>query len=367
MNNDTGLNSTLFVPTEIFGISGNFLAIIIFFAGIVIAFTMYGIVKWLKKKADTTESRIDDIILASIGTPVIIAVLVISVFAALQVANLPPRLEGVVESNYFEAVYVIIGAWIVSGFVHNFISIYGSRLAGKAGSDIDERMVTIALTISKYVIWFVAFLLILLILDIDITAFLAGAGIVAIAIGLAAQDFLSNFLGGAVIAVDKPFELYDRIKIDQYIGDVMHVGSRSTRLKTLDNQIVTIPNSTITKSFVVNYSTPDTRMKIRVPIGVAYGTDVQQVKRILKDIAIELADRIPFILSVPEPVVYFLEFGESSLKFELDLWTSDVTKTWEVRDAVNTMIAERFTKEKIEIPFPRMDIRIRDSNNESDS
>ena len=211
MNNDTGLNSTLFVPTEIFGISGNFLAIIIFFAGIVIAFTMYGIVKWLKKKADTTESRIDDIILASIGTPVIIAVLVISVFAALQVANLPPRLEGVVESNYFEAVYVIIGAWIVSGFVHNFISIYGSRLAGKAGSDIDERMVTIALTISKYVIWFVAFLLILLVLDIDITAFLAGAGIVAIAIGLAAQDFLAD--SGANLVSSLPCSIDYRLRL----------------------------------------------------------------------------------------------------------------------------------------------------------
>jgi small-conductance mechanosensitive channel len=364
MNNATVPNTTLFVPTEIFGISGNFLALIIFLAGIIIAFLMYGIVKWLKKKADTTESRIDDIIIASIGTPAVIAVLVISVFAALQVASLPPRLEGVVESNYFDAVYVIIGAWIVSGFVHNFISIYGSSLAGKAGSDIDERMIAIALSISKYVIWFIAFLLILLVLDIDITAFLAGAGIVAIAIGLAAQDFLSNFLGGAVIAVDKPFELYDRIRIDQYMGDVMHVGSRSTRLKTLDNQIVTIPNSTITKSFVVNYSTPDASMKVRVPIGVAYGTDVHLVKRILMEIALELAEHVPYILSDPEPFVYFLEFGGAGLNFELDLWTSDVTKAWEVKDAVNMTIVDRFARERIEIPYPRMDVRIREADDE---
>ncbi len=365
MNNETGLNSTLFVPTEIFGISGNFLAIIIFLAGIVIAFTMYGIVKWLKKKVDTTESRIDDIILTSIGIPAVIAVLVISFFVSLQVANLPPQIQGVVESNYFEAVYVIIGAWVVSGFVHNFINIYGSHIARKAGGDIDGRMVTIALTISKYVIWFAAFLLILIVLDIDITAFLAGAGIVGIAIGLAAQDFLSNLLGGAVIAVDKPFELYDRITIDQYTGDVMHVGSRSTRLKTLDNQIVTIPNSTVTKSFVVNYSTMDSRRKIRIDVRVAYGTDVQRVKKILNDIVIELAERIPFILSDPEPEVYFLEFGESSLKFQLVLWSSDVRKSWEVTDAVNMMIVERFTQEEIEIPVPWMDVRIRDSNSKS--
>jgi small-conductance mechanosensitive channel len=359
MNNETVLNVTPIVPGEIFGISGNFLAILIVLAGFLIAFAMHFIVRWLKKKADATESRIDDIILSSIGTPAVIAVLVITIFTALQVATFPPGLEGVVESKYFEAVYVIIGAWIVSGFVHNLISIYGSQLAGKAGNDIDDRMIAIALAVSKYVIWFVAFLLILLILDIDITAFLAGAGIIAIAIGLAAQDFLSNFFGGAVIAVDKPFELYDRIKIDQYIGDVMHVGSRSTRLKTLDNQIVTIPNSTITKSFVVNYTMPDAMMKIRVPIGVAYGTDIPQVKRALTEIAGDLATSISYILASPEPVVYFLEFGESSLKFELVLWTNDVTKSWEVKDAVNMRIAERFAEEKIEIPFPQRDVHLK--------
>ena len=365
MSNETIPNVTPFVPTEIFGISGNFLAILILLAGIIVAFTMYGIVRWLKIKAGATESRIDDIIIASIGTPAVISVVVISVFAALQVATLPPRLEGMVESKYFEAVYVIIGAWIVSEFVHNCISIYGSRLVGKEENDIDERMIAIALAVSKYVIWFVAFLLILLILDIDITAFLAGAGIVAIAIGLAAQDFLSNFLGGAVIAVDKPFELYDRIKIDQYIGDVMHVGSRSTRLKTLDNQIVTIPNSTITKSFVVNYTMPDSRMKVRVAIGVAYGTDIHHVKRVLKEIALELAEHFPYILSDPEPVVYFLEFGVSGLNFELDLWTSDATKSLEVKDAVNMKIAERFAQEKIEIPYPQIDVHVKDPDKRS--
>jgi small-conductance mechanosensitive channel len=110
---------------------------------------------------------------------------------------------------------------------------------------------------------------------------------------------------------------------------------------------------------VVNYTIPDAMMKVRVPIGVAYGTDILLVKRVLIEIAGELAKSISFILADPEPVVYFLEFGESSLRFELVLWTNDVTKSWEVRDATNMRIAERFAEEKIEIPFPQRDVHLK--------
>jgi small-conductance mechanosensitive channel len=361
MSNDAVLNITPPVPEEIFGISGNFLAVIIVFSGILIAAVLFTAVRWLGKRADGTASRIDDIIIASIGTPAVISVLVVSVYAALQVASLPSGLEWIVESKYYDALYVIIGAWIVSEFVHNCISIYGSRLVGKEENDIDERMIALALTIAKYLIWFIAFLLILVILEIDITAILAGAGIVGIAVGLAAKDFLSNFFGGAVIAMDKPFKLYDRITIDRYTGDVVHIGSRSTRLKTPDNQIVTIPNSTITNSAVMNYTMPNSLMKVRVPVGIAYGTDIPNVKKILTEIAGELAKSYPYLLANPEPVVYFLEFGTSSLNFEIDLWTSDVPKTLEIRDAVNMKIAERFARENIMIPFPRMDVHLTES------
>lgn len=360
MSTGTVLNATPIVPGELFGISGNLLAVLIILAGVLIAVMMFFIVRWLQKKADATASQIDDIIIASLGTPAVIAILVISVFAALQVADLPSGLEWIVESKYFDAIYVIIGAWIVSGFVYNFISIYGSRVAGETESDIDDRMIALALVVSKYLIWFVAFLLILGILEIDITPFLAAAGIIGLAFALAAQDILSNFFGGAIIAVDKPFKLHDRIKINEYVGDVVHVGPRSTRLKTLDNQIITIPNSTITNSFVVNYAMPDTRLKVRIPIGVAYGTEVSTVKRILTEIARELSESVPYILADPEPAVYFLEFGASSLNFQLVLWTSDVTKIWEVQDAVNMLIAKQFAEEKIEIPYPRMDVRLKE-------
>ncbi len=194
---------------------------------------------------------------------------------------------------------------------------------------------------------------------IDITPLLAGAGIITLAIAFAAQDIFANFMGGAVIAMDKPFKVNDRVKIDEYFGDVACVGTRSTRIRTLDNQIVIVPNKKMLDSYVVNYAQPDSRMKVRIPIGVAYGSDVNRVKEILLEIAREQAHEVPYILTDPAPLVYFLEFGASSLNFQMIVWTNDFSLTWEVQDLINTRIAERFIQEGIEIPFPQMDVHLK--------
>jgi MscS family membrane protein len=352
-------NITPTVPAELFGFSGTALAILIVIAGIFIAAMLFFVVGWLQKRAERTESKLDDIILAALGTPMVIAVIVITIYLALQVAVLPPGLDWLVESKYFTAFLIIIGAWVTSSFAYNMISVYGSRVAGLTDTELDDRMIALGLIVAKYIIWFIAFLLILSVLEIDITPFLAGAGIIGLAVALAAQDLISNFFGGAMIAVDKPFALHDRIQIDQYYGDVIHVGPRSTRIKTLDNQIVTIPNAKVVDSFIVNYAMPEPRLKVRIPIGVAYGSDVEKVKSVLLDIAGEAAESVPYILADPKAEVYFLEFGESSLNFQLVVWCTEFGLSWETKDAINTRIAGRFADEGIEIPFPQMDVYLK--------
>jgi MscS family membrane protein len=359
MTADAAVNTTSLLSEGVLGITGNVLAAIIIICGVAVAILLFLVVGWLQRKADKTASQIDDIVMAAIGTPAVVAVLVVAFYLALQVADLPAGLEWIKESRYLDAFFVIIGAWIVSSFAYDFISVYGHRIASRTETDFDDRMIALGLVITKYVIWFAAILIILSILDIDITPLLAGAGIVTLAVALAAQDIFSNFFGGAVIAVDKPFKLHDRIKIDQYYGDIISVGPRSTRLKTLDNQIVTIPNSKLVDSFIVNYALPDTRLKVRIPIGVAYGSDVIRVKEILLEVAREMAEKYDYILTEPEPSVYFLEFGDSSLNFMLLLWTCDFSMTWDVQDVINTRIYQKFAEVGIEIPFPQMDVHLR--------
>lgn len=361
MSNDSAISVAPTIPAELFGISGNLLAVMIVFTGFLVAIVLWLLVGWLGKKADATSTYLDDIIIGALGKPAIIAVIVVSIYFALQVAELPPNLEWLVDSKYFDAVYIVLGAWIISTFTHNFIKIYGTRFTSRTDSEIADRMIALALVISKYLIWIVAFLLVLSVLEYDITPLLAAAGIAGIAIALAAQDILSNFLGGAMIAVDQPFRVGDRIKIEQYYGDVISVGPRSTRIKTLDNQIVTVPNTKVINSFVINYALPDVMMKVRTNIGVAYGSDVLRVKQFLLEVANEVAGRYPFVLTDPEPVVYFLSFGESSLNFQLIVWCNEYTKIWDTQDALNTRINERFTKEGIVIPFPQRDVHVRQS------
>ena len=341
--------------------NGIFYALLTVIIGFVAAGTAYGIIHWLKKKAAKTSSHMDDILLSALGKPIVITILAGSINIALtHFSLLPDEVAGFAIDLYINAFFILIGAWVVSSFSYNFLRTYGVMIAEKTETDFDDRLLPMLEIIARYVIWFVAFLLILANFNIDITPLLAGAGIAGIALALAAQEILSNFLGGAIITMDKPFKIGDRVKINDFFGDIVSIGPRSTRMKTLDNQIVTIPNATVTSSIVVNYAMPDIKLKVRIPFSVAYGSDVPRVKEILLEIARNAAEKTPWVLKDPAPSVYFLEFGESSLNGQLILWTNNYDNSWDVQDYMNCRIDERFKREGIEIPFRQVDIHMRD-------
>ncbi|MEN6394932.1 MAG: mechanosensitive ion channel domain-containing protein [Methanoregula sp.] len=329
-------------------------------AGLILAAAAHVIIHWLKKKADATETELDNIILTAIGGPIVVVIIAISIYVALtRFEVIPEYLSWIITDQVITAVFILIGAWITSVFSYNLIRTYGTAIAKKTSTDLDDRIIPILEIVAKYLIWFVAFLLILAAFHIDITPFLAGAGIAGIAIALAAQDIIGNLFSGAIITMDKPFAIGDRVKIDTFFGDVISIGPRSTRIKTLDNLIVTVPNSTVTSSVVINYAQPDAKMKVRIPFSVAYGTDMDKVNDILLAIAYETSEKTTWALANPAPSVYFLEFGESSLSGQLIIWTDNYDNSWDVQDYVNRRIARRFAEEKIEIPFRQVDIHMR--------
>jgi small-conductance mechanosensitive channel len=329
-------------------------------AGLVLAGVAAVVIRWLKKRAETTESPLDDIILMAMGTPLVVAIIALSIYIALTRFDIVPVSMGwLINDQVINAVFVLLGAWITSVFSYNLIRTYGALVAAKTETDLADRLIPVLEIAARYLIWFVAVLLILSTFQIDITPLLAGAGIGALALALAAQEILSNFLGGAIIAVDKPFRIGDRVRIDTFFGDVMSIGLRSTRIKTLDNQIVNLPNAKVTSGVVINYAMPDVKMKIRIPFSVAYGSDMERVKEILLSIARDAAEKTSWVITDPAPSVYFLEFGESALTGQLILWTNNYDYSWDVQDWVNSRIARRFTDERIEIPFRQIDVRMR--------
>lgn len=327
--------------------------------GIVIAFLARTFVRWLKSKAETTETKWDDIIIAALGLPVQITIIVVSVyFAITRFGLVPENAQWILSPLYVTAFYIVISAWIISSFLHDIIATYGRQFAQMSDTDTDDRLIELLELVIKYVIWFAAIMAILDLFEIDITPFLAGAGIAGIAVALAAQDFISNFFGGAIITVDKPFKVGDRIKVENYYGDVLSVGTRSTRIKTLDYQVVTIPNNKLTTNVIVNYSEPDEKLRLTIPVTVAYGTDPVRVKKILLEIARDTIKKTDYLLEDPAPTVFFTEFAESSLNFTLRVWMRKYNVPDETKDEINSRISERFAQEGIEIPFPQMDIHM---------
>lgn len=328
--------------------------------GVLLALIARTIVRWLETKAGETDTRLDDIIIAAIGTPVQVAIVAVSVNIALTYFSVvPENLQWILDPRYITSVYIIIAAWIVSSFLYDIIKIYGRAFAEKSEGDWDDRLVELFELVIRYVVWFAALMLILSVFEVNITPFLAGAGIAGLAIALAAQDILSNFFGGALITVDKPFKVGDRIKVDNFYGDVIQIGPRSTRLRTIEYQIVTIPNNKITTNVIVNYSMPDPKIKMSIPVSVAYGSDIDNVTKILFDVVNDAIKDTEYLLSDPKPQVLFVEFGASELKFIIRVWSKAYNTPDEVKDCLNRRINTRFNQEGIEIPFQQIDIHMR--------
>ncbi len=220
-------------------------------------------------------------------------------------------------------------------------------LAGKAAK---KRFTPQAsMLIRKGIFYFGSILLIISVLyqmGFKLTALLGAAGIAGIAIGFASQTSVSNIISGLFLISEKPFEVGDLIKVNDTKGNILSIDLLSVKLRTLDNQLVRIPNESLIKNQVTNI----TRFPIRrydINVGVAYKEDVGKVR----DVLLDIAKSNPYCLDEPEPLVLFLNFGDSALEFLFAVWfvKADFFK---LRNSIMQEIKERFDAEGIEIPFP---------------
>ncbi|MDD2665974.1 MAG: mechanosensitive ion channel family protein [Methanocellales archaeon] len=303
--------------------------------------------KYLEKFAARTKIKGVDVIIKTIKGPLYILILLLGIHLALIIVKFPFLAQiGLV----FKIIGAILGTWVIYNIVPALMQEYGRSLAKRTKTSIDQVVIPVLERIVKVFLLIVGILLILNILKINITPLLAGMGIAGLAIALALQDTLSNMFSGFYMMLDHPFKLGDRIMLGaEELYEVRDVGMRSTRLYDIINHtIVTIPNSELSKMKLTNLVEPDRRLKVRIPIGVAYGSDMAKVRRVL----LEIAKEAPDVLDDPEPKVIFNEFDDFSLNLILIVWIEDVTKKVDVIDHINSRIKERFEEENIEIPFP---------------
>lgn len=211
-------------------------------------------------------------------------------------------------------------------------------------------------TIARYLLLLIGFLIILQSAGIDLTTFNVLAGAIGIGVGFGLQNVVSNFFAGLIIMFERPIKLGDRIVVDQVEGDVIEIGARATTVLTNDNIAILVPNSKFITENVVNWQYNDNNVRFRVPVSVAYGSDADQVEKILLEVAQENQD----VLEDPPPGVRLLEFGDNGLHFELRAWSASlVHRKGRLMSALNRAIYEKFNAAGIAFPFPQRDLHVR--------
>ncbi|MCH9696079.1 MAG: mechanosensitive ion channel family protein [Gammaproteobacteria bacterium] len=227
----------------------------------------------------------------------------------------------------------------------------------QGGKLAQTGMLSLVHNVLKIVLVALAVYFMFLAWNIDVTAWLASAGIVGLALSFAAKDTLSNLFAGVSIIVDAPYKTGDFIVLDSgQRGVVTEIGLRSTRILTRDDIEITVPNGIIGNGMITNEAGgPSTQHRIRIGVGVAYGSDIDHVIAVLEKVAADHKE----MLKNPEPRVRFRTFGDSSLDFELLGWIARPIDRGRVKHELNCAVYKAFSSSDIEIPFPQRDLHVR--------
>lgn len=329
----------------------------ILLASIIIAAVLKIILKILIKKAEKTGTKIDDIILHSVGRPLYILVLVAGFYYAIsQTPYLSDLINQIDQGHKYRSfILIIFGTWIVGTLVKGLIREYGYAIASRTEGKMDDRLVALADMSFQYIIWMLGIMIGLDSIGYPITPLITTMGIAGLAIALAAQNLLLNVFGGLTITLDQLYKVGDRVEFGGVYGDIYEIKPRYTKIRTLDNVIITIPNSKVINDNIINYAAPDTTVRVKIPASVAYGTDPSKVDRIL----MEIADKTQLVIKEPKPLVRFKEYAASSQNFELLVWVKHYDDRHPVIDTIFREIFTRFKEEGIDMPFNQMDIHLK--------
>lgn len=239
--------------------------------------------------------------------------------------------------------------WVARG-LSNWIK---HRLLVKLGFDRGSREVTASLI--RYLLTGFGFIVVLQTAGVNLTSLTLFAGVVGIGIGFGLQNLASNFISGLTLLVEQPIRVGDFVKVDDLLGTVESVSIRSTTVRTLDGVFVIVPNIRFVENNVVNWSYRDPRCRLHVKVSVAYDSDTFLVSEAL----LEAARKDLRVLSDPPPRVWFRNFGDSALEFELLVWINQPTEIDPIKSALNYLVEQEFRSRGINVPFPQRELYIR--------
>lgn len=301
---------------------------------------------YIVKFAKRTKTKIDDVVISAIRTPVVIVFILAGMGFVLQYIKLPPDISGYIHPSLFVTVVFVIGYCIVK-IVAGLIKYESIKYPGiKTTAPVIQRVL-------QLVIYLICLMIIFDKLGISITPLLTTLGIAGIAVAFALQETLSNFFAGFYIMADRPIRVGDYIRLengeDGYVSDI---GWRSTKIRTLPNNIIVIPNSKLANSTITNYYTPEKEMACLVQVGVSYNSDLEKVERVTIEVAKEVLSKTPGGNKEFQPFIRYHTFSDFSINFTVILRVNEFVDKYLVTHEFIKALHKRYKQEGIVIPFP---------------
>jgi len=301
--------------------------------------------------------KIDTNFIAIVTTILSLAAIVFFTITAINAAGIPLAWNAALPAiklslvQMFLLVALLIAVFWISSRTKRFLF---NRLLAQSGLDRSLQY-AIAQVVSNIVL-VVGIFIVLENTGIHLAALAVFAGAVGVGLGFGLQNIASNFISGLVILAERPITIGDRVEVAGIAGQVEHIRARSTVIRTNDNIMMIVPNTKFIDSPVTNWTYGDRRVRFRIPVSVAYGSDIANVR----DTLLAVAGENLHTLKEPAPSAFLENFGENAIEFKLVVWSSEMSaRPSRYRSDINFAIAEKFREAGIEMPFPQRDLHIR--------
>ena len=260
------------------------------------------------------------------------------------------------------------GVWIavvffpLSRFVGHLMRTFEARVISRTSETaLDETALPMINKFVRFTVVAIGILLAMTHLGIQIAPLLAGAGVVGLALSLAAKDTLSNLIAGVLLIMDRPFQVGDRIELwsapreTGTWGDVIEIGLRATKIRNPDNLVIVVPNNEIMRRDIINYTMSGQDIRLRIPFSCAYESDIERAKVLLK----EAAHEVEGVKLEPVPIVIVRGFGQSEVNLQLRVWILEARNRRRIADEITEKAVVKFHQAGVEIPYPKRELYIR--------
>ncbi len=306
----------------------------------------------LRAWAAHMPSQLDGRLLKTLATPSIFWCVALAAKVSLDAAPLDIAFQDAIRHSV--GVLLMLSTTLIVANVAGIVVTQALRRQSPDGT-----VPGLGQAVIRTVVFVLGAIIVLNALGVEIAPLLTALGVGGLAVALALQDTLTNFFAGIHILLERPFEIGQFIRLDDgQEGHVLDIGWRTTRIRTQKDDVVVVPNSKMAGSTILNYHMPITRSRLTVSVSVAYDSDVDRVKAVLVDEALQAVAQLDYLLAEPMPEALLIRLGEYALDYQLRFHVRDVVVQGPALDEMNRRVVKRLRAEGIEIPFPVRTVRI---------